>query len=201
MLMNKNNVSSPEQMLHKVKHRKFFLNARPWIKTAIVFLLITTLLSTIAILPYVRIYGTAMEPTLLDGDLGLAISAKDYHAGDIIAFRHGDKVLVRRIIAVPGSTVEIDESGIVTVDGITLEEPYLTQPALQQCNIQFPYTVPDGEFFVMGDNRADSVDSRSTVLGCVSKDEVIGRVVVIFFPFNRFQWNPSEAHIPNGGSL
>ena len=196
-----NNVNSPEEMLRKVKQRKLLLITGPWIKTAIGFLLIIALIVAIAILPYVRIYGTSMEPTLFDGDLGLAISAKDYHTGDIIAFRHGDKVLVRRIIAVSGSTVEMDENGIITVDGVIPEESYVQQSASGQCNISFPYTVPEGQFFVMGDNRTDSVDSRSTVLGCVSKDAVIGRVVVIFFPFSRFQWNPSESHIPNGGSL
>ena len=201
MLMNKNNVSSPEQMLRKIQQRKFFLSTRPWIRFSVVFILIAALIIGIAMIPYVCMYGTAMVPTLSDGDLGIAFPAKEYRSGDILAFRQNGKVLIRRIIACPGSSVLIDENGNVTIDGTALEEPYLTQKALGQCNIQFPYTVPDGQFFVIGDNRTDSVDSRSTVLGCVSKDEVIGRVFVIFFPFNRFQWNPSEAHIPNGGSL
>ena len=195
------NVTSPEEMLRKVKQRRFMLYARPWIKTAIVFLLIAALIAAFAMLPYVSIYGVVMEPALYDGDLGIALPAKEYHAGDIIAFRHGDKVLVRRIIAVSGSSVSIDEDGIVTVDGIVLDEPYLAENTLGQCNIPFPYTVPDGQLFVMGDNRIDAVDSRSTVLGCVSKNAVIGRVIVVFWPFSNFQWNPSEAHIPNGGSL
>ena len=195
------NVTSPDEMLRKVKQRRFMLYARPWIKTAIAFLLIAALIVVIAMLPYVSIYGVAMKPTLYDGDLGIALSAKEYHVGDIIAFRQGDKILVRRIIAVSGSSVSIDEDGIVAVDGIVLDEPYLAENALGQCNISFPFTVPDGQFFVMGDNRIDAVDSRSAVMGCVSNDAVIGRVIVVFWPFANFQWNPSEAHIPNGGSL
>lgn len=187
-----NNVNSPEEMLRKVKQRKLLLITGPWIKTAIGFLLIIALIVAIAILPYVRIYGISMEPTLFDGDLGLAISAKDYHTGDIIAFRHGNKVLVRRIIAVSGSTVEMDENGIITVDGVIPEESYVPQSASGQCNIPFPYTVPEGQFFVMGDNRMDAVDSRSTVLGCIGRDAIIGRLIVVFWPVSHFQWEPSD---------
>ncbi len=199
--MDKNHLTSPEQMLRQIKQRKFFLAARPWMRLSVVFILIAVLILGIALLPYVRIYGTAMEPTLSDGDLGLAFPAKEYRAGDIIAFRQGGKVLTRRIIACPGSSVHIDENGIVTVDGVTLIEPYLTQKVLGQCNIQFPFTVPDGHYFVLGDNRTDAVDSRSTTLGCISKDVIIGRLAFIFWPFSRFQWNPSESSALIGGSL
>ena len=201
MLMNKNNVSSPEQMLRKIKQRKFFLAARPWIRVSVVFLIIVALIIGISMIPYVCMYGTTMAPTLSDGDFGIAFPAREYRVGDIIAFRQNGKVLIRRIIACSGSNVSIDENGIVTVDGITLEEPYLTQKALGQCNIQFPYVVPDGQYFVLGDNRTVAVDSRSTALGCISKEAMIGRVMIVFWPFSHFQWNPSEAYILNGGTL
>ena len=192
MLMDKNNVFSPEQMLRQIKQRKFFLAARPWIRVSMVFILIAVLIIGIAMIPYVCMYGTAMAPTLSDGDFGIAFPAKEYRSGDIIAFRQNEKVLIRRIIACSGSSVSIDENGIVTVDGVVLDEPYTAQKALGQCNIQFPYIVPDGQYFVLGDNRANAVDSRSTVLGCISKDAIIGRLNVIFWPFTRFQWEPSD---------
>ena len=201
MLMDKNNVFSPEQMLRQIKQRKFYLAARPWIRFSVVFILIAVLIIGIAMIPYVCMYGTAMAPTLSDGDLGIAFPAREYRSGDIIAFRQNGKVLIRRIIAFPGSSVLIDENGIVTVDGIPLEELYLTQKALGQCNIQFPYVVPNGQYFVLGDSRANAVDSRSTALGCISKEAIIGRVMIVFWPFSRFQWNPSEAYILNGGTL
>lgn len=192
MLMDKNNVFSPEQMLRQIKQRKFFLAARPWIRVSVVFILIAVLIIGIAMIPYACMYGTAMAPTLSDGDLGIAFPAREYRVGDIIAFRQNGKVLIRRIIACPGSSVSIDENGIVTVDGVVLDEPYTAQKALGQCNIQFPCTVPDGQYFVLGDNRAIAVDSRSTALGCISKDAIIGRLNVIFWPFTRFQWEPSD---------
>lgn len=192
MLMDKNNVFSPEQMLRQIKQRKFYLAARPWMRLAVIFLVLAVLLIGIAMIPYVCMYGTAMAPTLSDGDFGIAFPAKEYRSGDIIAFRQNEKVLIRRIIACSGSSVSIDENGIVTVDGVVLDEPYTAQKALGQCNIQFPYIVPDGQYFVLGDNRANAVDSRSTVLGCISKDAIIGRLNVIFWPFTRFQWEPSD---------
>lgn len=192
MLMDKNNVFSPEQMLRQIKQRTFYLAARPWIRVSMVFILIAVLIIGIAMIPYVCMYGTAMAPTLSDGDFGIAFPAKEYRSGDIIAFRQNEKVLIRRIIACSGSSVSIDENGIVTVDGVVLDEPYTAQKALGQCNIQFPYIVPDGQYFVLGDNRANAVDSRSTVLGCISKDAIIGRLNVIFWPFTRFQWEPSD---------
>ena len=192
MLMDKNNVFSPEQMLRQIKQRKFFLAARPWIRVSVVFLIIVALIIGISMIPYVCMYGTTMAPTLSDGDFGIAFPAREYRVGDIIAFRQNGKVLIRRIIACSGSNVSIDENGIVTVDGVVLDEPYTAQKALGQCNIQFPYIVPDGQYFVLGDNRANAVDSRSTVLGCISKDAIIGRLNIIFWPFTRFQWEPSD---------
>ena len=199
--MDKHNVTSPEQLLRQIKQRKFFLAARPWMCLFIVLLIVAAVIAGLAVLPYVQVYGTAMEPTLTDGDVGFTLPAKDYQAGDIIAFRQNGKVLTRRIIACSGSTVEIDESGIVKVDGVILEEPYVKQSALGQCSITFPYTVPDGRFFVMGDNRLDAVDSRSSTVGCIESDAIIGRVIVIFWPFSHFQWNPSEASPKIGGNL
>ena len=201
MLMDKNSVFSPEQMLRQITQRTFYLAARPWMRLAVIFLVLAVLLIGIAMIPYVCMYGTAMTPTLSDGDLGIAFPAREYRSGDIIAFRQNEKVLIRRIIACSGSNVALDENGTVTVDGVALDEPYTAQKALGQCNIQFPCTVPDGQYFVLGDNRAIAVDSRSTALGCISKEAIIGRIMIIFWPFSRFQWNPSEAYILNGGTL
>ena len=180
--MNKYNVSSPEQILRKIKQRKFFLAARPWMRLAVVFLVLAVLLIGIAMIPYVCMYGTAMAPTLSNGDFGIAFPAKEYRSGDIIAFRQNEKVLIRRIIACSGSSVSINENGIVTVDGVILDEPYTAQKALGQCNIQFPYIVPDGQYFVLGDNRGVSRDSRDPVIGQIDRREVLGKAVLLMIP-------------------
>lgn len=187
MDINKHLTDTPEQMLHKIKERRFLLSMRKWVALPIILLLIAAIIWGVASIPYVCIYGDAMEPLFTDGDLCIAIPAQGYRAGDIIAFSRNGKVLARRIIAGPGSSVAIDENGIVTVDGAVIDAPYGTQPALGQCNIAFPYIVSDGQYFVLGDNRADAVDSRSTAFGCVEEREIIGRLTVRIWPFSEFQ--------------
>lgn len=176
-------MDTPIKKLRQVKRRRFWLVLRRGIILPVVLLFIAGLAATIALIPFVPVYGSSMEPTLTDGELYIALADKEYKQGDIIAFSRDGKTLTRRIIAGPGSWVSIDENGNVTVDGQILAEPYLTEKAPGQYNITFPYQVPAEHYFVMGDDRAGAVDSRSTVLGCVRKDEIIGRLCFRIWPF------------------
>lgn len=160
-----------------------------------------TLRSTIAILvvvaagavltatlrmPVLRIYGSSMAPTLKDGQIVVCVKSADFRQGDITAFYHGNKLLIKRYIAGASDWVNIDEFGNVFVNGEELDEPYLTEKSLGQTNIDLPYQVPDERFFLMGDNRSVSVGSRSTAVGCVARDQIVGKVVFRIWPLSEF---------------
>ncbi len=137
-------------------------------------------------LPVLRIYGTSMTPTMTDGDIVVSVKAGSFDRGDIIAFWLNNKILVKRVIAQPGEWVDIGEDGSVTVNGEPLEEPYLTEKALGECDLELPYQVPEGRIFVMGDHRSTSVDSRSSAVGCVAEEQIVGELVFRVWPFSGF---------------
>ena len=137
-------------------------------------------------MPVLRIYGTSMSPTLTDGQIVVTLKGSKFEPGELVAFYYGNKLLIKRVIAGPADWVDLDESGSVFVNGDLLDEPYLTAKAFGETNIELPYQVPDGRYFVMGDNRATSVDSRTTELGCVADDQIVGRVVFRIWPFSSF---------------
>ena len=137
-------------------------------------------------MPVLRIYGTSMSPTLTDGQIVVTLKGSKFEPGELVAFYYGNKLLIKRVIAGPADWVDLDESGSVFVNGDLLDEPYLTAKAFGETNIELPYQVPDGRYFVMGENRATSVDSRTTALGCVADDQIVGRVVFRIWPFSSF---------------
>ena len=137
-------------------------------------------------MPVLRIYGTSMSPTLTDGQIVVTLKGSKYEPGELVEFYYGNKLLIKRVISGPADWVDLDESGSVFVNGDLLDEPYLTAKAFGETNIELPYQVPDGRYFVMGDNRATSVDSRTTALGCVADDQIVGRVVFRIWPFSSF---------------
>jgi len=149
----------------------------------IVVAAITVLLSTFAF-PTLRMYGNSMNPTLFEGDVIVGVKTTRLQAGDIIAFTVNNEILVKRVIAVQGQTVEIDRQGYVTVDGQLLDEPYVAGRALGTSDITFPYEVPEGRFFVMGDHRATSLDSRTKAVGCVAPEQIIGKLVFRIWPLS-----------------
>lgn len=155
-----------------------------------VFALITAAAAAVLVatlwLPVLRIYGTSMEPTLKEGQIVISMKDGQLETGDIVAFYYGNKVLLKRCIAGPGSIVEILEDGTVIVDGNILEEPYLTEKSYGICDLEFPYQVPDASYFLLGDLRATSVDSRHSTVGCVSEEQIVGKIVYRVWPFEDF---------------
>lgn len=143
-----------------------------------------SVLIAVLLLPVLQISGTSMTESLQDEDIVVALNSKKYKTGDIIAFYYNNNILVKRVIAAAGDWVNIDHDGNVYVNDELLDEPYVSEKALGDCNITLPYQVPDGRCFVMGDHRATSIDSRNTAVGCVSNDMVIGKILVRVWPLS-----------------
>ena len=158
-------------------------------KTTLIFVLIAVAVASLLVnlftfvMPVVQYYGNSMNPTLEDGQILVVNKLSDIETGDIIAFYYNNKVLVRRVVAVGSQQLSVDVFGNVTVNGTKLDEPYIENKTLGQCNLDFPFTVPAGDLFVLGDNREVSMDSRLEEIGTVSEDRLIGEVVFSLSPF------------------
>lgn len=146
---------------------------------------VTVMLATL-LLPVLRIYGSSMSPTVKEGEVVAAVKGSAFRQGDIVALYYGNKLLVKRYIAGPGQWVDIDKDGSVYVDNVQIDEPYLEEKALGDCSITLPYQVPDGRYFVMGDNRSVSQDSRSAAVGCIADEQIVGKIVFRVWPLDRF---------------
>lgn len=176
--------SQLEQQLAAARRQdRYIRTVRSTIRTLIVVAASAVLIS-ILMLPALQVTGTSMEPTLEDGDIVLASRVSTFRRGDIIAFYYNNKVLLKRVVGLPGDQLTIDADGNVYVNGNLLDEPYITEKSRGECDIEFPFQVPDGRYFVLGDHRATSVDSRSTSVGCIPSDLVVGRVSIRVFPFD-----------------
>lgn len=139
------------------------------------------------VFPVLQVVGSSMTPTLNEGETVLAVKSRGYSPGNVVAFYYGNRIVVERCIAVPGDWVEIREDGSVLVNNQLLDEPYVSEKSMGICEISFPYQVPEGRYFLLGDNRSVSVDSRSEAIGCVSQEQMIGRVLLRFWPFEGFK--------------
>ena len=149
---------------------------RSTVYTLLVVAAVAVLLATL-FLPVLQVSGDSMNPTLQD---------RDIMTGDLCGFYWQNKLLLKRIIGLPGDVIELDEDGVVTVNGQTLDEPYVDELALGECDIKFPYQVPENRYFVLGDHRATSIDSRSSVIGCVEKSQIVGKVFLRVWPLSSF---------------
>ncbi len=163
---------------------RFRSTVRSTVGILLVVAALAILVSTL-LLPVLQVYGSSMTPVLEDGEVVVLTKEKDFETGDIIAFYYNNKILVKRVIAGPGDWVDIDVDGNVYVNEKPLDEPYLTERSLGECDIELPYQVPDKAFFVMGDHRSVSIDSRSSIIGCIRTDQIAGRVFLRVWPLKR----------------
>lgn len=148
---------------------------------------VAVLIATL-VLPVLQIEGTSMEPTLYNGDIVLLMKTNRFDRGDLCGFTWNNKLLVKRVVGLPGDWIEIDTDGTVYLNGDKLDEPYVEQKALGECDLEFPYQVPQEQYFVIGDMRESSIDSRNTVIGCIPKDQIVGKVFFRVWPFSRLRF-------------
>ena len=167
--------------------RRFRKLLRSTINALIVVAAVAALIATL-ILPVLQIAGTSMEPSLNDGDIVLLVKTDNLKSGDLCAFYYSNKILIKRIIATPGDYIWIESDGTVFLNGEPLDEPYVSEKALGECDVEFPYQVPENSYFVMGDKRETSIDSRSSVIGCIAEDQIIGKIFCKFWPLEDFEF-------------
>ena len=171
--------------LNRIRYRRRFI--RTLLNTVAVLIVAAAaavLISTV-FMPVIQISGDSMNPTLRDGDILVTLNTDNVSRGDLCCVSWQNKMLVKRVIGLPGDTVEISEDGSVSVNGSLLDEPYVSEKSLGQCDAEFPYEVPEDTIFILGDNRLMSVDSRSSDIGCIGKDQIVGRVLFRVWPFRR----------------
>ena len=180
-------VPSVELLEAELKKEQYKSNYSRVLKSTVFSLLVVAavaVLIAVLLLPVLQISGTSMTETLQDEDIVVAVNGSSYRTGDVIAFYYNNNILIKRVIASAGDWVDIDDEGNVFVNEEQLDEPYISEKALGECNIDLPYQVPDGKCFVMGDHREVSIDSRNTAVGCVSNDMVVGKILFRVWPLS-----------------
>ena len=175
-----------EAELRRVKYRRRYGSVlRSTVYALITVAAIAVLVATLW-LPVLQIYGSSMTPTLSDGQIVFSIKNQELEHGDIVAFYYNNKILIKRVIAKSGEWVNMDRDGNVYINNILLEEPYLTDKAYGDSDLEYPYQVPDGMIFVMGDHRSTSADSRHTAVGCIGGDQIVGKILFRVWPMEQF---------------
>ena len=185
----KRELPSVEELRKELKREQYKSRYRSVIRSTMGTLAVVAALSILIAtlwMPVLQIYGNSMTPTLEEGQIVISLKDSDFQQGDLVAFYLGNKLLVKRVIAGPGDWVEITPEGQVYLNGSALEEPYVQELALGQCDLEFPYQIPDERYFLLGDHRETSVDSRSSVVGCVAMEQIVGRIVFSVWPMARF---------------
>ena len=148
---------------------------------------VAVLIATL-VLPVLQIEGTSMEPSLHNGDIVLLMKTTRFDRGEFCGFTWNNKLLIKRVIGLPGDWIEIDTDGTIYLNGEKLDEPYVEQKAFGECDLEFPFQVPPEQYFVVGDMRENSIDSRNTLIGCISKDQIVGKVFFRVWPFESIQF-------------
>lgn len=183
--VKKISVQELENELKRENYRsKYFKILTSTIYALIIVAAVAAIVATL-IMPVLQISGSSMTPTFQEGEIVFSIKTKNLKPGDIIAFYHGNKILVKRVIAGAGSWVNITIDGDVYVNGELLEENYIQEKMLGETNITYPYQVPDGSWFVLGDHREVSIDSRNSEIGCIKQEDIVGKIIFRVWPLKR----------------
>ena len=181
------NFPTTNEISSELKYERNKIRFRRIIKSSVYALVlvaaIAVLIATL-VLPVLQISGTSMEPTLNNGEIVVLFKTTKLERGDLCGFSYSNKILIKRVIGLPGDYIAIDEEGNVFVNNKKIDEPYITEKGLGECDIEFPYQVPENEFFLMGDHRSTSIDSRSTVIGCIPQDQIIGKIFLKVWPLS-----------------
>ncbi len=187
-MQNKENaLPSAELIQTELKRERNRIRYRKIVKNTVYALTIVAAIAVLIatlVLPVLQISGTSMEPTLNNGEIVVLIKSTNLQQGDLCGFSYSNKILIKRVIGLPGDVIVIDDEGNVEVNGERLDEPYISEKGLGECDIEFPFTVPENEFFLMGDHRETSIDSRSTVIGCVEREQIIGKLFFKIWPIS-----------------
>lgn len=173
-----------EELSRLTERERYLKKVQKTLSILVVVAAISVLVATLW-MPVLKIYGSSMDPTLENGQIVVSIKTKKLKSGDVVAFWQGNKLLVKRVIASPGQKVDIDVNGKVFVDGKAISETYLDSESLGNTDIDFPHQVEESRWFCMGDNRESSIDSRSAVIGDVSKEQIEGKVLFLVWPLNK----------------
>lgn len=187
--MKKHERPSSQELERELKRERYKRRYRKTLRST-VFLLITAAAAAVLVamlwLPVLQIYGSSMTPTLWEGDIVVSVKESEFEPGDVVAFYYGNKLLVKRYIAGPGDWVDIQEDGTVLLNGVALEEPYVAEKSFGTCDLELPYQVPEGRYFLLGDHRETSVDSRHSSVGCVADEQIVGKIVYRIWPMESF---------------
>ncbi len=179
-------VEALQKELKRINNRKEYRNVmRNTVFVVIVVAALAVLVSSFFV-TVLKVTGDSMTPTMNTGEIVIAQNSSSFEPGDLIAFYYNNKVLVKRVLGSPGDWINIDDEGNVYVNGVIIDEPYVTEKSLEPTDIEFPYQAPENRYFVLGDHRGASIDSRSSVVGCVTREQLIGKIILRVYPFDVF---------------
>lgn len=190
MIEEKKNIDLPtaQQLSAELDREKYKVNFRKTLLNTLSSLIVVAavaVLVSMLFLPVLRVTGSSMAPTMLNDELIICNKRSNFETGDIVAFYFNNKILLKRVIGTAGDMIDISADGTVYVNGEAIDEPYVNEKALGECDIELPYQVPDNRVFVMGDHRSVSVDSRSSSVGCIADEYIIGKVILRIWPLDR----------------